>query len=147
MRVQRGGMRPPVTAIPLACAVILLAALAPSAIAAQGQWERAWGKDVVFGGGSTGFENCTVAADCQPGATGTDLGEMNAPEGVATDAAGNVYVADTGNNRIQEFDSQGNWQRAWGKDVVSGDGTGFEVCSAVATDCRAGATGGLGGEM
>jgi hypothetical protein len=28
---------------------------------------------------------------------------MNRPFGVATDGAGNVYVADTGNNRIQKF--------------------------------------------
>jgi DNA-binding beta-propeller fold protein YncE len=28
---------------------------------------------------------------------------MNGPEGVATDAAGNLYVADFGNNRVQKF--------------------------------------------
>ncbi len=29
--------------------------------------------------------------------------DLNAPQGVAADSAGNIYVADTGNNRIQKF--------------------------------------------
>src|SRR5262245_45584559 len=77
----------------------------------------------------TGFEICTVAASCQSGwgygELGGDLGE---PAGVASDGAGNVYVAD-GWNRVQKYDSSGNWDRAWGKDVVAGGGTGFEVCT------------------
>jgi tripartite motif-containing protein 71 len=36
------------------------------------------------------------------------------PEGVATDAAGNVYVADSGNDRIQKFASSGAFLTGWG---------------------------------
>ena len=36
------------------------------------------------------------------------------PEGVATDSAGNVYVADTDNNRIQKFGSTGTFLTKWG---------------------------------
>jgi tripartite motif-containing protein 71 len=111
----------------------------------SGNWERAWGKDVVAGGG-TGFEVCTVAASCKMGAIGGLGGELAFPSGGATDAAGNVYVADEGNARIQKFDSSGNWERAWGKDVVAGGGTGFEVCT-VAASCNQGTQGGLGGEL
>ena len=32
---------------------------------------------------------------------------LNAPQGIATDAAGNVYIADTGNNRIRRVDAAG----------------------------------------
>ncbi len=47
----------------------------------------------------------------QFGAQGNGDGQFggSAPGGIATDAAGNVYVADTPNGRIQKFDSNGNY--------------------------------------
>jgi uncharacterized protein (DUF2147 family) len=111
----------------------------------SGNWERAWGKDVVTGG-STGFEVCTVAASCKRGESGQLGGELAYPADVATDGAGNVYVDDEPNNRIQKYDTSGNWERAWGRNVDTGGGTGFEVCTA-APSCQAGATGQLGGEL
>jgi sugar lactone lactonase YvrE len=36
------------------------------------------------------------------------------PGGIAVDAQGNVYVADTWNHRIQKFDSEGNLLLKWG---------------------------------
>src|SRR5438128_1695681 len=114
----------------------------------SGGFQRAWGKDVDSSQPGTGFEICTVAANCKAGSNATQLGgELYYPYGIATDTAGNVYVADTGHHRIQKFDSSGNFQRAWGKDVDSSQpGTGFEICT-VAANCQAGAIGGLGGEI
>jgi DNA-binding beta-propeller fold protein YncE len=40
--------------------------------------------------------------------------QFNVPAGVATDAAGNLYVMDTNNSRVQKFDSQGNFVLMWG---------------------------------
>ena len=37
------------------------------------------------------------------GLPGSGEGRMSYPQGVAVDTAGNVYVADTGNHRIQKF--------------------------------------------
>jgi streptogramin lyase len=41
-------------------------------------------------------------------------GRFYYPEGIATDLNGSVYVADSGNNRIQKFDSSGNFIAKWG---------------------------------
>jgi hypothetical protein len=41
-------------------------------------------------------------------------GQMRAPAGIALDQEGNVYVADTGNNRIQVFSSNGTFITKWG---------------------------------
>ena len=40
--------------------------------------------------------------------------QLSGPNGVATDSAGNVYVADTGNDRIQKFRSNGTFITNWG---------------------------------
>jgi DNA-binding beta-propeller fold protein YncE len=39
----------------------------------------------------------------QFGSGGTGPGQFRGPEGVAFDATGNMWVADTENNRLQEF--------------------------------------------
>jgi DNA-binding beta-propeller fold protein YncE len=41
-------------------------------------------------------------------------GRFNNPRGVAIDSDGYIYVADTGNNRIQKFDSGGTFIAQWG---------------------------------
>lgn len=41
-------------------------------------------------------------------------GQFSEPAGVAVDEAGNVYVGDDGNSRIQKFDSNGNFLTKWG---------------------------------
>src|SRR5262249_13132081 len=46
-----------------------------------------------------------------PGATsGSLLGQFNQPAGIAVDRAGNIYVADTRNNRIQFHTNAQGWQ-------------------------------------
>ena len=48
------------------------------------------------------------------GEGGNAEGQFDTPAGIAVDAAGNVYVADSYNNRIQKFDSSGKFLLAWG---------------------------------
>jgi hypothetical protein len=45
------------------------------------------------------------------GEPGTGPGQFNTPHSIAADDAGNIYVADRGNGRIQVFDSDGNFLR------------------------------------
>jgi sugar lactone lactonase YvrE len=54
--------------------------------------------------------------------TSTEPGEFAKPVGAAVDQNGNVYVTDTWNNRIQEFDADGTFIRAFGE---AGDGPGY----------------------
>lgn len=48
------------------------------------------------------------------GSHGTGVGEFSDPHSIAVDTAGNLYVADTGNNRIQIYDVNTNTWTAWG---------------------------------
>ena len=50
------------------------------------------------------------------GSRGGGDGEFRAPRGMTVDSAGDVYVADTDNDRIQVFDSDGNFLRKWGSE-------------------------------
>jgi hypothetical protein len=59
------------------------------------------------------------------GSAGTGDGQFNSPLGVAVGPAGNVYVVDQGNHRIQKFDSTGTFLTTWGS-KGTGDGQ-FEV--------------------
>ncbi|MBR1368723.1 hypothetical protein RJ53_04045 [Methanocalculus chunghsingensis] len=50
----------------------------------------------------------------QWGSYGSDDGQFIRPEGIAIDGEGNIYVADSGNNRIQKFDNDGSFVTKWG---------------------------------
>jgi len=66
------------------------------------------------------------------GSNGTAEGQFQYPQGIATDSSDNVYVVDSGNNRIQKFSSNGNFITKWGS---SGTGDGqFDRPTGIATD-------------
>jgi DNA-binding beta-propeller fold protein YncE len=56
------------------------------------------------------------------GKRGKEEGEFNFPSQITVDPAGNVYVVDTMNGRVQIFDKEGRFMRAFGK---LGDGPGM----------------------
>lgn len=61
------------------------------------------------------------------GTVGSGPGEFNAPSGVAAGPDGNVYVADTDNNRVQKFSPDGTFLSSW-------DNTGLLAPQGVAVD-------------
>jgi virginiamycin B lyase len=95
----------------------------------------------------SGFEICTVAAECQAGTPSGENGALSNPQSVAVDQdTGNVYVSDRGNRRVAEYDGEGNFIRSFGFDVAEsgpGDtGTEYEVCNEEDGDvCKEGIAG------
>jgi sugar lactone lactonase YvrE len=61
-------------------------------------------------------------------------GKFNAPNGIAIDGSGTVYVVDSGNARVQVFNSSGQFLRQWGS--LGGQPGEFARPSAIAVDRR-----------
>ena len=80
-----------------------------------GKWE---GSALVRGGQTTNVSAAlagyTYEFVTKWGTFGNGDGQFNSPCGVAVDSAGNVYVVDTGNTRIQKFNSNGTFITKWG---------------------------------
>lgn len=69
---------------------------------------------------------------CCKSHTLTSPGDFSKPTNVAVDDDGNVYVTDTYNSRVEVFDPDGQFIRAWGK---NGDGPGrFAKPKGIAID-------------
>jgi DNA-binding beta-propeller fold protein YncE len=56
------------------------------------------------------------------GSAGSGPGEFEQPRGVTTDSAGNVYVAEKLNHRIQKLSPDGRFVTCWGKNGGTGGG-------------------------
>jgi sugar lactone lactonase YvrE len=71
-------------------------------------------------GSWTGVEPVTYSYQwqrCHPGligSKGSANGELMQPGGVAVDSSGDLWVADTGDNRVEEFNGQGEYLRQFG---------------------------------
>jgi len=75
-----------------------------------------------------------LPADLVLGSSGSEPGSLNEPAGLTIDVAGNVYVADTMNHRIQKFDPEGKFVTQ-----VGGNGPGqgqFQEPWGVAVDAQ-----------
>jgi sugar lactone lactonase YvrE len=67
-----------------------------------------------YGGGSS------PAAGAEPGA-------LSAPQGIVADAAGRIWISDTGNDRIQEFTPAGAFIAAYSPGLASPAGLDFDA--------------------
>jgi hypothetical protein len=106
----------------------------------------------VFGTGSAAAVLVPVNSF---GSEGTGAGQFTLPGGLAIEpGSGNVVVADTANNRIDEFDTEGFFIRTWGWGVKDGTST-LQVCQAeegpsgeeIPAECFAGLPGQGAGQL
>jgi len=81
----------------------------------KGEFLQTFGTNVnktkVEAGGTEAEKNlCTAASGnvCQAATAGSLAGQLKSPKGIALTSGGNVWVADTGNSRIEKFGPTGN---------------------------------------
>jgi hypothetical protein len=120
-------------------AALILALSAASASASQGLYD-------FFGHTGAGAGQFAAGVEEPPTDAHNEKFEPG-PAGIAVnDTSGDIYVADRVNNRVQQFDSEYHFIRAWGVDTIPGGATGFEKCTTITT-CQAGAASDLAGGM
>jgi DNA-binding beta-propeller fold protein YncE len=118
---------------------------------AWGQFVKAWGWGVADG--SEELQACGPGASpptatCLSGNRGSGAGQFGSGftrgplGGVAVDEAGDVYVADMANFRVQKFDSDGDFILAFGDGV--NQTTGGDVCPVAPGDVCGPGTPGVG---
>ncbi len=96
--------------------------------------------------GGAGLESCTEESGCKAGLEGGGAGQFAGSRGVAIDAAGSLYVKESGNLRVQKFDSVGRFLLTFGGEVNKT--TSANVCTAASGDlCGVGVAGTDPGEF
>lgn len=105
----------------------------------DGLFVRAFGKGVNPAGGDV----CTTATGCKAASVSGAAGGLDYPADVAVDPAGNVYVADYYNNRVDVFSAEGAFVRAFGKNV---GGAGVAICTTQ-SGCQMGTSDGSAGAV
>jgi DNA-binding beta-propeller fold protein YncE len=115
-----------------------------------GVFIRAWGWGVRDGAAE--LQTCTGESGCQDGLEGSGPGEFDLDgEGIALDSAGDVFVVDNSDHRVQKFDSEGHFLLMFGGGVDQGPHNPGDVCTAAfiaeGDTCGAGSTGTADGQF
>jgi hypothetical protein len=129
MRTKRLGL--------LTLCLLLCAAGATTVNAGVALAARAHVFSFAFGGAGTGAGQLALrAGDASTGGSGVAVNDLTH----------DVYVADTGNRRVDEFTAGGTFVLAFGKDVDAT--TGGDICTAISKDaCQPGTSGSEPGEF
>ena len=78
-----------------------------------------WGQAMTAGYIYTVAGSATGAGGYIPTPGPATSALLSAPDGVAVDSAGDVYIADSGNNRVEEVYASGG--QSWGQTMTAGD--------------------------
>jgi NHL repeat len=112
---------------------------------AAGNFKFMFGRGVLTGGdGGEVCDHTQIPCGASELFRDDEEGEFDTPGGIAINQqTGDVYVNDRGNRRVQQFEADGTFVRAWGWGVDTG-ADAFEICTA---GCQGGAAGGNGGQF
>jgi hypothetical protein len=80
----------------------------------------------------TGLESCTEESGCKAGSQGDRAGQLD-PSSLAVDAAGNLYVAEHGTERVQKFTPAGHFLWAIGGDTIVDGAAGTGIVTPGST--------------
>jgi hypothetical protein len=95
-----------------------------------------------------GAVGASGASALEFGGAGSGAGQFKEPDGLAVDHfTGDVYVADKKNQRIDEFEADGTFVRAWGWGVNAAKPEAKLQECTTATGCQGGEGGGGAGEL
>ena len=72
----------------------------------------------------------------QFGASGSGEGQFSSAKGIAVSSTGGVFVADSANNRVQEFSATGAYQQTFGPTCSKTSGTSLSAPAGVAVDTQ-----------
>jgi hypothetical protein len=114
--------------------------------------------------GASAAETCTALAQCKGGVAGKGGGQfgvavgafaIDSVQGIAVDSAGDVFVVDRPNHRVEKLDPEGHFLLTWGKGVnktaIDEARSGEEgICPAPghpADVCQAGEEGAASGQF
>ncbi len=92
---------------------------------------------------TNGYGSSIIGATSYAGSEIGTAADFVNPYDVALDSSGNIYIADSGNHRIQKFNSAGVFQMMFGWGVDTG-ASAFETCTA---SCQAGLFGAGNGQF
>jgi hypothetical protein len=128
---NRGSSSSVTFALAFALTTLLFVFIATPASASQSIFDFFGSTGSGAGQFATGFERpaetLLAGKENEPGAAGIAV----------NNSSGDVYVVDRSNNRIEQFDSEENFIRAWGIDVISGGATGAGNVKAGSTEVSA----------
>jgi len=96
-----------------------------------------WGVDT----GANTFEICTL--NCQEGIAGHAEGQFFDARGISVDSTDRIIIADSDNDRVQIFNSSGNFIKTFGWGVDTGANR-FEICTI---NCQRGISGSASGQF
>ena len=112
-----------------------------------GEFIEAFGWGVL--NGASVPQTCTASSGCEAGVKGAGAAQFRVPKSIVADATGDLYVADSENNRVEKLGPHGEFLLMFGREVNKT--THADICTKAqleaGNECGAGVAGATAGEF